>query len=99
MKQQKNLEKELAEIKQLLTVQSLQNDEPLSIDEACKYTGFKKSYLYQLTHLKKIPFFKPNGKMIYFSKNDLRQWIFQNRHKSRQEIKSESETIMQGMRA
>jgi len=99
MKQSKNLEKELAEIKQLLTVQSYQNDEPLSIDEACKFTGFKKSYLYKLTCQKDIPYFKPNGKLIYFSKADLQKWIFRNKHKSRQEIQAESETLMQGMRA
>ena len=99
MKIQKNLEKEIQEIKELLTVQSLQNDEPLSIDEACKFTGFKKSYIYKLTCLKQISFYKPNGKKIYFSKSDLQKWIFRNKHKSNSEIKEQANALLQGMRA
>lgn len=99
MKPKVNLEKQLTEIKQLLQAQTIQNDEHLNIDEACIFTGFKKSYLYKLTHFKEIPYFKPNNKKIYFSKNDLREWIFRNKHKSNSEIKAESETIIKGMRA
>lgn len=97
MKQSKNLEKELQEIKQILTAQTLQNDEHLDFSQAVEFTGFKKSYLYKLTCLKKISYFKPNGKKIYFSKKDLREWIFRNRHKSGQEIQDDSEKLLQGL--
>lgn len=91
MKLQSNIEKELQELKQLLTIQ---NDEPLTIDEACKYTGYKKSYLYKLTCLKLIPFYKPNDKKIFFSKNELRYWIFRNRQDSTHEIDGQAETYL-----
>ena len=91
MKEQQNLEREIKEVKQLLTLQA---DVPLGIDEACKFTGFKKSYLYKLTHKKQIPHFKPNNKKIIFSKNELREWLFRNKQTSRQEIESEAEEIL-----
>lgn len=91
MKVEKKIEQELQELKQLLTIQ---NDEPLSIDEACKFTGYKKSYLYKLTCLKQIPFYKPNDKKIFFSKNELRNWIFRNRQDSTQEIDEQAEAYI-----
>lgn len=91
MAKQNTLEKELAEIKGLLAGQALQNDEPLTMDEACLYTGFKKSYLYKLTCFNEIPYFKPNGKKIYFSKKELKEWIFRKRRKSNAEIKEASD--------
>lgn len=99
MKANKNLVSELAEIKNLLASQTMQNDDPVNLDQACNFLGIKKSYLYQLTHKKQIPFYKPNGKMIFFSKNDLRKWLFRNRHKSLQEIQKDSENLMQGLGA
>ena len=98
MKSEKKLEKQIQEIKELLAVQSLQNDEPLSIDEACKFTGFKKSYLYKLTHLKQINYFKPNKKKIYFLKSDLRNWILRNKQVSIPELESMALSNLKGMR-
>jgi excisionase family DNA binding protein len=87
MKQQTNIETELKEIKQLLTVQT---DEPMPLSEAYKYLGIKKSYLYKLIFLKQISFYKPNGKLIFFKKNDLNNWLFRGRHKSKAEIETEA---------
>jgi len=91
MKTQKELQKELTEIKELLTVQ---NDEPLNIEGACQLTGLKKSYIYKLTCLKDIPFYKPNNKKIYFSRNELMKWIFRNRHKTNSEINEQAESYI-----
>ena len=44
--------------------------EVLTLEEAAEYMGLKKSYLYRLTHEKRIRHYKPNNKMIYF-KDDL----------------------------
>lgn len=51
-------------------------DTPLSFSEACKYLHLRPSYLYKLTSQKKIRFYKPNGKILYFNKRDLDSWIF-----------------------
>lgn len=62
----------------------------LSLEEASDYTGISKSYLYKLTARGEIPFSKPRGKRIYFSREKLDDWLLSNQSKSREEIKSEA---------
>ncbi|MCX6162294.1 MAG: helix-turn-helix domain-containing protein [Ignavibacteriae bacterium] len=95
MKTQKTIETELQEIKKLLAVQT---DEPLTIEGACQLTGYKKSYIYKLCSLKSIPFFKPNNKKVYFSKNELKAWLFRNKQKSNSEIDAEADIYINRLR-
>lgn len=67
---------QLAEIK---TLTLLAAKEMLTMDDAVLYTGLSKSYLYVLTCKKKIPFYKPNSKNIYFKKSELNDWLQRNR--------------------
>lgn len=53
--------------------------EVLTSDEAARYMGISKSYLYKLTMSGKIPHYKPMGKMCYFNRAELEQWLQQNR--------------------
>ena len=53
--------------------------EVLTADEAAKYMGVSKSYLYKLTCKQEIPHYKPNGKLIYFDRQDVEGWMKQNR--------------------
>ena len=39
---------------------------------------YPESMLYKLTSGKEIPHYKPRGKMIYFAKEDLDEWLLQN---------------------
>ena len=50
----------------------------LTFPEAARYTGFSRSYLYKLTSLEKIPFSKPVGKMIFFDRAELENWLLTN---------------------
>jgi excisionase family DNA binding protein len=52
------------------------DDRPLNFKEACAYLGFAPSYLYKLTYRKVIPHYKPTGKVLFFSKCELDEWIF-----------------------
>lgn len=61
------LEKNIYTTKQVFTFQ-----------EACMYIGISESMLYKLTSGKEIPHYKPRGKMIYFAKEDLDEWLLQN---------------------
>ncbi|MCX6252776.1 MAG: helix-turn-helix domain-containing protein [Bacteroidetes bacterium] len=54
----------------------------LTFDEAASYTGFSRSYLYKLTSTGKIPFFKPQGKMIFFDRIQLDNWLLRNQAES-----------------
>ena len=64
--------------------------ELLTSDEAAAYMGISKSYLYKLTMRRAIPHYKPMGKLCYFNRNELEQWLQQNRISTTQEIKDEA---------
>ena len=86
---QETIAKQLEEIKVLL---KKKDDKPLSFKEACAYLGFAPSYLYKLTYRKVIPHYKPTGKMLFFSKNELDEWIFEKRdERSKKKEAEESE--------
>lgn len=53
--------------------------EVLTSDEAARYMGVSKSYLYKLTMRGEIPHYKPMGKMCYFNRAELEQWLQQNK--------------------
>ena len=50
----------------------------LTFEETCDYTGMSRSYLYKLTSEGNIPHSKPNGKLIFFEKKKLNDWLLQN---------------------
>jgi len=51
----------------------------LTLEEAAKHLGISKASLYQLTHRRAIPHYKPNGKMVYFNRLELDKWLQRNR--------------------
>lgn len=60
--------------------------EVLTSDEAARYMGISKSYLYKLTMRGEIPHFKPMGKMCYFNRVELEQWLQRNRITTNEKI-------------
>jgi excisionase family DNA binding protein len=77
---------DLANKIELLASAVMTNKPVLNIPEASIYTGLAESYLYKLTSTQEIPHFKPRGKMIYFNRVELDNWLQQNRIKSNSEI-------------
>ena len=72
-------------------VQTLENlcfsaKEVLNLEEAASFLGIAKSTLYKLTHENRIPYYKPAGKLIYFEKSVLLEWIRSNRIMSEAEL-------------
>ena len=51
----------------------------LTIDDVAVLTGMSKSHLYKLTCTRQIPFYRPNGKIVYFDRAELEGWLKQNR--------------------
>ncbi len=66
------------------------NKEIYNFNEACTFLNYSKSYLYKLTHTRRIPHYKPNGKMLYFKRADLEAWLLRNRVKTADEIEQEA---------
>ena len=70
--------KVLDQIKALLKKQNIYKKDILSLKEATSYLDVSASFLDKLTSDEKITFFKPSGKLIYFRKSDLDNWLLQN---------------------
>jgi hypothetical protein len=46
--------------------------------------------MYKLTHRNKIPYFKPHGKNIYFSREELEKWLLKNPVKTAEAVEQEA---------
>ena len=66
----------------------------LNLEEASEYTGISRSYLYKLTSRGIIPHSKPNGKMIFISKDLLDDWLLTNRRKSALDLSREAHSYV-----
>ena len=58
----------------------------LTFKEACMYLGISESLLYKLTSTHDIPHYKPRGKLLYFAKEELDNWLLQNKVETIQTI-------------
>lgn len=87
--------KEIKEAADFITANILFcSKEVLTSDEAAKYCGFSKSYLYKLTMRQQIPHYKsPTGKMCYFNRHELEQWLQSNRVSTSNEISQKAQSI------
>ena len=59
----------------------------LTVPELAEYTKLSVSFIYKLTSKSKIPHYKPGGKIIYFNREEVDQWLMHIR------VKPESELI------
>ena len=76
----KNIKKIMEDmIKKIMIYSLLAAKNVLTLDDASLLTGLSRSYLYRLTCTHQIPYYKPNGKQIYFDRDELEAWMKQNR--------------------
>ena len=79
---------ELNQITNLVTDNTLFcTKEVLTSEEAARYMGISKSYLYKLTMRQQIPHYKPMGKMCYFNRAELETWLQNNRVATDEELR------------
>lgn len=78
-------EEELSQLKEIIKDLAMEK-QYFSLDEAASYIGIAKQTLYHHTHQGNISFYKPNGKLIVFKKEDLDKWLEQHRIPSNQEL-------------
>ena len=69
------------------------NKEVLTVDEVCQYTGLSKSTLYKLTHRREIPHFKPHGKLIFFNRREVEEWLQGGRVATAAQIAGEAHRV------
>jgi hypothetical protein len=71
---QLNIIEELQLIRKLLSLQK----QVLNLEEFCLYAGISKNQAYHLTSNKKVKFYRPFGKMIYFDLSEVIEFLEQN---------------------
>ncbi len=76
----------------------LTSKEVLTLDEAARFTGLTKGYLYKLTSAQKVPHYKPMGKMCYFRRDELQEWLLQNRVSTTQELNEKAQSYCIGQK-
>ena len=88
----RSMAEELKQVADLITANTIFcTKEVLTSDEAAKYMGVSKSYLYKLTMRQQIPHYKPMGKMCYFNRLELEQWLQSNRVSTSPEISQQAQ--------
>lgn len=86
----KSIDDRLRNIESLLLTQK----KVLNFDEVAAYTGLSKSYLYKLTCSGGVPCYKPQGKHIYFNKEEIDLWLLQNRKATTRELENQAATFV-----
>lgn len=71
--------------------------EVLNLEEASNFLGIAKSTLYKMTHLNQLPYFKPAGKLIFFEKKALLDWVRGAKSMSEEEIREEAASRLREM--
>ncbi len=77
------IQAQLNEIKELL----VSNKKVLNLKEVSNYIGYSKSHIYKLTSSNQIPHSKPNGKGLYFDKDEIDGWLLKNKVPTQEVLK------------
>lgn len=75
----------------LLYMEKIKN--PLLTTAEATYLGLKISYLHKLMMRHAIPYYKPMGKLCFFSQADLDHWLTCNRIASQKEIEQRGSAV------
>lgn len=75
------------ELKELKKLTLLGAKTALNMNDVCLLTGLSKSHLYKLVCNKQVPYYKSaGGKLTYFNKNEIENWLLCHRIKTNEEI-------------
>ncbi len=92
------LKKKVQEVEHRLTVTEdllYEAKEVLTVEEAAKFLGLSKSFVYKMTHEGTLPFYKPNGKVCYFERAVLLKWMRSGKVSSKKEIEDAAQQKLQ----
>lgn len=95
-----SLKSQMADLTQRLALveqRQLLSKPILTLAEAAVFLGVKPSQLYKLTSQKAIPHSKPNGKIIYFDRDELIEWVRQGRVMTASDINHAAQSRLQSM--
>lgn len=83
-------ERELTQLDRIERNSLLAAKNVLTVEDAAILLGLSPSTIYRWTMSKIIPHYKPNGKLVFFNKKELEDWMMRNRVASEDEIMDEA---------
>lgn len=83
------IEKRILELENSIQRITFGQKKILNHKEAALYLSISDSYLHKLRKASKVAYYQPNGKLIYFKREDLDSYMMQNRHRDISELKAE----------
>ena len=69
---------------------------PIRLNRVMEITGFSRSYIYKMTHLKQIPYYKPTNGRLYFYESEILEFLARNRQSSDYEIAEQADALLNG---
>jgi excisionase family DNA binding protein len=68
----------------------------IRINKVMELTGFSKSFIYKLTHEKRIPCYKPTGGRLFFYESEIVDFLSRNRQAADYEVSEQADAILNG---
>jgi predicted DNA-binding transcriptional regulator AlpA len=69
---------------------------PIRIDKVVELTGYARSYIYKLVHLKKIPCHRPTHGRLFFLESEIMDFLVRNRQAADYEVAEQATAILNG---
>lgn len=73
------IQNEIKGLKEQILAKNIQLKTILNVEETTSYLNISKSCIYKMTSNREIPFYKPKGKLLYFKRSELDEWVFKAR--------------------
>lgn len=80
-------------IQEVKEMQEMRKSKILTTAETAAYLGISVSTLYGMMSRREIPFYKPNGKNVFFKVEDVENHLLQGRVATETEIMSKAQDI------
>ncbi|AUC82259.1 helix-turn-helix domain-containing protein [Lacinutrix sp. Bg11-31] len=93
------VKKDLKELKALIEKAETKSltDDPQTIDEIVKLSGYTKPTLYGYCQKNTIPHHKKNGRLFFF-KSEIIDWIKEGKQKTIIEVEADADTLLSNKR-
>lgn len=62
----------------------------MSVEDLSVYLDLSPTYIRKMTHNREIPYYKPNGKKLYFNKEEIDEWVLSSRVMTNKELRREA---------
>lgn len=69
----------------------VETKEVMTVAELSEYLSISKSAIYKMTSSNVLPHYKPTGKLLYFKKAEIVEWVLKDRIKTVDEIRIEAD--------